>query len=50
LAAAAAVVIGAAEVERAQDADDMAVAVAMVGGGAVAAGAGYARSFVAVFF
>ena len=50
LAATAAVVEGAAEVERTQNADDMAVAVAMVGSGAVAVGAGYAGPFVAVFF
>jgi hypothetical protein len=50
LAAAAAVVVGAVEVERAQDADDVAFAVAVVRGGAIAVGARHAGPLVAIFF
>ena len=50
LAAAAAVVVGAAEVEGAEEADEGAVEVGVVGGSVVAVRARYARSGVAVFF
>jgi hypothetical protein len=50
LATAAAVVVGTRVAEGSEQADQSALGVVVVGGGAVAVGAGYTGAFIAIFF